>query len=99
MRLYWHPFSLFPRRVRVAVREKSLACEEIEVDLPGGATRGAEFRRLNPFGQVPVLEHEDLVIYESLAILEYLEERYPEPALLARDPATRARTRQLMQAA
>jgi glutathione S-transferase len=99
MRLYWHPFSLFPRRVRVAVREKSLACEEIEVDLPGGATRGAEFRRLNPFGQVPVLEHEGLVIYESLAILEYLEERYPEPALLARDPATRARTRQLMQAA
>jgi glutathione S-transferase len=98
MRLYWHPFSLFPRRVRVAVREKALACDEIEVDLPAGATRAVEFRRLNPFGQVPVLEDDGLVIYESIAILEYLEERYPEPALLARDPATRARTRQLMLA-
>lgn len=98
MRLYWHPFSIFPRRVRIALREKAIACEEVEVDLPGGATRGAEFRRLNPFGQVPVLEDDGLVIYESLAILEYLEERHPTPALLARDSAGRARTRQLMLA-
>jgi glutathione S-transferase len=99
MRLYWHPFSLFPRRVRIAVREKRIACEEVEVDLPAGATRGAEFRRLNPFGQVPVLEDDGLVIYESLAILEYLEERYPAPALLAPDAPTRARTRQFMATA
>jgi glutathione S-transferase len=66
------------------------------VDLPGGATRGAEFRRLNPFGQVPVLEDDGLVVYESLAILEYLEERHPTPLLLPRDPASRARVRQLM---
>jgi glutathione S-transferase len=98
MRLYWHPFSLFPRRVRIAVREKGIGCEEIEIDLPGGATRAAEFRRLNPFGQVPVLDDDGLVIYESLAILEYLEERYPAVPLLSRDPAARARTRQLMLA-
>ena len=99
MRLYWHPFSLFPRRVRIALREKGIACEEVEVDLPGGATRATEFRRrLNPFGQVPVLEDEGLVIYESLAILEYLEERYPAPALLPSDAAARARVRQLMLA-
>jgi glutathione S-transferase len=98
MRLYWHPFSLFPRRARIALREKAIPCEEVEVDLPGGATRAPEFRRLNPFGQVPVLEDDGLVIYESLAILEYLEERHPALPLLARDPATRARTRQLMLA-
>lgn len=98
MRLYWHPFSIFPRRVRVALREKGVACEEVEVDLPGGATRAAPFRRLNPFGQVPVLEDGGVVIYESLAILEYLEERHPIPALLPGGAAGRAQTRQLMLA-
>jgi glutathione S-transferase len=72
--------------------------EEVEVDLPGGALRGAEFRRLNPFGQVPVLEDDGIVIYESLAILEYLEERHPSPALLPRDAAARAYVRQFMLA-
>jgi glutathione S-transferase len=98
MRLYWHPFSIFPRRVRIALREKQITCEEVEIDLPGGATRSAEFRRLNPFGQVPVLEDDGLVIYESVAILEYLEERHPTPPLLPRDSAARARSRQLMLA-
>jgi len=98
MRLYWHPFSVFPRRVRIALREKGLVCEEVEVDLPGGATRAPEFRRLNPFGQVPVLEEDGLVIYESLAILEYLEERYPARPLLPSGAARRAQARQLMHA-
>ena len=56
MKLYWHPFSIFPRRVQIALREKGIACEEVQVDLPGGALREPEFRRLNPFGQVPVLQ-------------------------------------------
>lgn len=99
MRLYWHPFSLFPRRVRIAVREKNLACEEVEVDLPNGATRATAFHQLNPFGQVPVLEDNGLVIYESVAILEYLEERYPAPALLPSDVGTRAQARQFMATA
>lgn len=98
MRLYWHPFSIFPRRVRIALREKGLVCEEVEVDLPGGATRAPEFRRLNPFGQVPVLEEDGVVIYESLAILEYLEERYPARPLLPAGAAPRARARQFMHA-
>lgn len=96
MKLWWHPFSVFPRRVRIAVREKGLACEETVVDLPGGALKQPEFLRLNPFGQVPVLEDGDLVIAESVAILEYLEERHPSPPLLPADAATRARVRELM---
>ncbi len=99
MRLYWHPFSLFPRRVRIALREKGIPHEEVLVDLPGGALRSPEFRRLNPFGQVPVLEDDGLVVYESLAILEYLEERHPVPALLPAGVGDRARARQLMLAA
>jgi glutathione S-transferase len=98
VRLHWHPFSLFPRRVLVALREKGLAWEDAIVDLPGGATRGAAFRRLNPFGQVPVLEDGPVVVYESIAILEYLEERHPRPALLPADAAGRAHARQLMLA-
>jgi glutathione S-transferase len=96
VRLYWHPFSIIPWRVRIALREKSLACEEIEVDIPRSAQRSEAFLRLNPFGQLPVLEDGDLVISESIAILEYLDERYPTPPLLPRDPAQRAVIRQLM---
>jgi glutathione S-transferase len=96
MKLYWHPFSIFPRRVQIALREKGIDCEEVEVDLPGGALRGPEFRRLNPFGQVPVLQDGDLVIAESIAILEYIEERYPTPALMPTGAANRAVVRQFM---
>jgi maleylpyruvate isomerase len=96
MRLHWHPFSIVPRRVRIALREKGIACEEVEVDLPAGAHRAPALRRLNPFALVPVLEDRTLVLSESIAILEYLEERHPSPALLAADPRRRATTRELM---
>jgi glutathione S-transferase len=96
IRLHWHPFSIIPRRVRILLREKGIAHEEVEVDVYRGANRDGEFRRLNPFGQIPVLEDGDLVICESVAILEYLEERFPEPRLLSTQTATRAVTRQLM---
>ena len=85
MKLYWHPFSIFPRRVRIALREKSIAHEEIIVDILGGAQHAPEFRRLNPFGQMPVLEDDGLVISESIAILAYLEERHPTPGLISKD--------------
>ncbi len=98
MRLHWHPFSLYPRRIRIALAEKRLPYEDVLVDLPGGALRTPDFLRLNPFGQVPVLEDGDLVLYESVAILEYLEETHREPALFPADARTRARARQLMLA-
>lgn len=96
MKLYWHPFSVFPRRVRISLREKRIACDEIVVDLPGGALRTPALAHLNPFGQVPVLEDGVLTISESSAILEYLEETYPTPALLPASSIARARVRELM---
>jgi glutathione S-transferase len=99
MRLYWHPFSIFPRRVRIALREKGIPHEEVVVDLPNGATRTDEFRTLSPFGHVPVLEDGATIVFESIAILEYLEERHPRPALLPASAADRAQARAWMQAA
>jgi glutathione S-transferase len=96
MKLYWHPFSIFPRRVQIALREKGIPCEEVQVDLPAGAHRTPEFRRLNPFEQMPVIEDGDVVVSESVAILEYLDERYPQPALMPVGAARRAAARQLM---
>jgi glutathione S-transferase len=87
------------RRVRIALREKGLACEEIVVATPGVDTREPAFRRMNPLGRIPTLEDGDLVLGESGAILEYLEERHPAPPLLPGDLATRARVRELMRAA
>lgn len=96
MKLYWHPVSLMPWRVRIALAEKGLSCEEEIVDLPGGASRQPAFLALNPFGQVPVLQDGGAVIAESTAILEYLEELVPEPRLMPAAPAARALVRQLM---
>jgi glutathione S-transferase len=96
VRLYWHPLSIIPWRVRIALREKGLACEEMKVDVYSSPRRSAEFLALNPFGQIPVLEDEGLVIAESIAILEYLEERHPSPSLMPADVAARATARQLM---
>jgi len=96
MKLYWHPVSLMPWRVRIALAEKGLAFEEVIIDLPGGASHRPEFLALNPFGQVPVLEDDRRAFAESTAILEYLEETRPEPALMPTCPSARAEIRQLM---
>ena len=96
MKLYWHPVSLMPWRVRIALAEKGLDYEDKVVDLPGGASHQPDFLALNPFGQVPVLEDAGRPMAESTAILEYLEETHPEPALMPASPSARADVRQLM---
>jgi glutathione S-transferase len=75
-------------RVRIALAEKGLGYEPVEIDL---SDRPAWVYTKNPSGRVPVLEEDGgLVLPESLVILEYLEERFPEPALWPADPAERA---------
>ena len=95
IRLYTHPFSIVPWRVRIALHEKGVEYESVETDLYTKAAT-PEFLELNPFAQIPVLEDEGFVIAESMAILEYLEEKYPVPELLPRDIMRRATTRKLM---
>src|SRR5688572_10144215 len=96
MKLYWHPFSIMPWRVLIALHEKGLAYESEQIDVHSSKVRTPEFLRVNPFGQIPVLEDAGVTIAESIAILEYLEERYPTPALMPTDVTRRALARQLM---
>ena len=74
-------------RARIVLAEKGIPYEAVAVDL---ANRPAWLYEKNPAGKVPVLEEDTLVLPESAVIMEYLEERYPEPALLPLDPAPRA---------
>lgn len=72
----------FGQKVRVVLAEKGLSYELVAIDLAQGEQRKREFLRLNPFGRVPVLIDEDITIYDSTIIAEYLEDEYPEPPLL-----------------
>ncbi|MGO4735010.1 glutathione S-transferase family protein [Bosea sp. 2KB_26] len=92
--LYSGPLSLFSRKVEIALREKGLAFERIMVpfnQVTGYDPRHPEVLALNPKRQVPVMNDEGLVLYDSTVILEYLDEAYPLPPLLPRNPAARAR--------
>lgn len=101
MRLYGYHRSTATWRVRIALAYKQLPYEYVPVHLTrgGGEQHRPEFRALNPMGHVPVLELEHAGklqrVAESPAILELLEELWPSPALLPREPFARARVRQL----
>jgi glutathione S-transferase len=82
MKLYDFLPCPFGQKVRVILAEKGLSYDLVEVDLIQGEQRRPEFRRLNPFGRVPVLVDEDTAVYDSTIIAEYLEDEYPEPPLL-----------------
>jgi stringent starvation protein A len=77
-------------RVRIVLAEKGVEVETVAIDL---ADRPAWIYEKNPLGKVPVLEGDGLCLPESAVIMEYLEERFPEPPLLPPDPAERARAR------
>jgi len=101
MKLYSGPLSLFTAKVRIALDEKGLAYEKVSVPFSrvGYRPKHPDVVALNPKAQVPVLVDGDVTLYDSTVILEYLEDRYPEPALYPRDVASRARCRQLEAAA
>jgi maleylacetoacetate isomerase len=88
--------SLAAYRVRVALAMKKLPHELVTIDMLGGEHHGAAFKSVNPQGVIPALRTSDgQVLMQSLAILEYLDEIAPTPALLPPDAAGRARVRGL----
>ena len=95
MKLYGYWRSSASYRVRIALALKGLDYEDAAVNLLEGAQRRHEYLELNPQGLVPCLVDGDQVIAQSLAIIEYLDERHPDPALLPFGPQQRARVRQL----
>jgi glutathione S-transferase len=80
-------------RVRIVLAEKRIEYETVAVDLD---ERPAWIYEKNPLGRVPVLEEDTFVLAESAVVNEYLEDRYPEPALWPADPAERALGRMLV---
>jgi maleylacetoacetate isomerase len=96
MKLYTYWRSTSSYRVRIALALKKLEAEQAFVHLVrnGGEQNAPSYRAINPQGRVPALELDDgSILIQSPAILEYLEEIYPTPALLPSDPVARAKVR------
>jgi glutathione S-transferase len=93
IKLYTFPLSTNSRKVRIALLEKGLEFERINVDLFKGEQKNAEYLKIHPFGQVPALDDEGFIVYDSTIINEYLEDEYPYPRLMPEDSEGRARAR------
>jgi maleylacetoacetate isomerase len=94
---YWRSSASY--RVRIALNLKSLPYVTHGVNLmrEGGEQWSAAYREVNPQSRVPTLVHDGLRFTQSLAIIEYLDETYPDHRLIPRDPVDRARVRMLSQ--
>jgi maleylacetoacetate isomerase len=97
MKLYGFWRSLATYRVKVALALKGLKVDEVSIDLLKGEQHKPEFTKVNPQAVVPslLLDEGGPPLFQSMAILEYLEETQPQPPLLPRDPRGRARVRGL----
>ena len=89
---YWRSSASY--RVRIALAMKGVAYERRTVNLLAGEQSAPENRAVNPQGFVPTLEIDGHMIGQSLAIIDYLDARFPEPVLCSSDPAMRAATLQ-----
>src|SRR5580704_16473785 len=85
IKLHYHPLSTYSRRVLIAFAEKQIPHELIVVDMAARRHREQPYLSLNPYGRVPTLEEDGLVLFESTAILNYLEATQPLPALAPTD--------------
>ncbi|MFN5721523.1 MAG: glutathione S-transferase N-terminal domain-containing protein [Bradyrhizobium sp.] len=90
---FWRSNAAF--RVRVALALKNLDFEEIDIDILSGRQFDPGYAEVNAEHVVPTLVHDGRAIFQSLAIIEYLDEIHPEPRLLPADPSERAYARSL----
>ena len=90
MTLYSDPSSAYSHQVRIVLAEKGVNIDIIQVD-PSNPPQ--DLLELNPYNTLPVLIDRDLILYESLIVMEYLDERFPHPPLLPVYPIARARSR------
>lgn len=88
---YWRSTASY--RVRIALALKAIAYDYVPVNLLDGEQLEAPFKGINPQAQIPVLQIDNALLHQSLAILDYLETTRPEPALLPSDPALAAQAR------
>lgn len=93
--LYEHPLSSYAQKVKIMLREKGVAFDPVVPDSFGTARRDDVFSQVSPRHEVPVLVVNGVSVFDSSIICEYLEDRWPEPALLPHDPAGRARARMI----
>ncbi len=95
MKLYGYFRSSTSYRLRIALNLKGLAFENVPVSLLTGANKAPEFLARNPFGSLPMLEADGRDRAQSMALLEWLDETYPEPAFLPKDIEARYTVREL----
>jgi glutathione S-transferase len=95
IKLYHFPQSSNSRKVRIALIEKGLEFERVLIDLTKKEQKNPDYLKIHPFGQVPALDDEGFIVYDSTIINEYLEDEYPYPALLPKDSDGRARARMM----
>jgi len=91
MKLYNMNLSNFATKCRIAIYDKSAKVDIVAI--PGNDSKSPEYLKLNPLGKVPTLDADGVVIAESETINEYLEDKFPTPALLPKSPEARARVR------
>lgn len=95
MKLYTYYRSTAAFRVRIALNIKGVQYDSVSLHLRSGEHRTDEYRNINPQGLIPALDDDGVVIAQSLAIIEYLEEKFPDPALLPKAAVDRAHVRSM----
>lgn len=83
-------------RVKIALEEKGLSYKPVRIRLVMNEQKSPDFLKLNPYGKIPVLIEDGKVLFESCIINEYLDEKYPNPPLMPKDPYLRGRGRVLV---
>jgi glutathione S-transferase len=94
--VYGPSFSTYTRSVRLALEEKGIKHQLVEIDILKGAHKQPPYSSKQPFGKVPAFEHEGHTFYETSAILRYIDEVFPKPALMPSTPVERARVNQVL---